>query len=746
MSSRALLPFAVALASAPGAYAQPVQNGDEIVVTAERPRGSVPGDVTPEASFSAQDVRAYGATSIFQLLGALSPQTASASIRGGGAPVVLVNGRRISGFQEIRDLPPDIISRLEVFAEQLAIQYGYSPNQRVVNLILEDSYRADSLEAGGGVADTNARGIGSLEASHVVIDGATRFAVSADYDFASAITEFERGIAAPASGADERRLRTVAPDTESLRANIIFARALSPLVTLNTSLGYTTTNERALLGLDAASALRERTTDAEAWRANAGLDGAYRGWQWTATATGEFAHNESRTEDSVSPASTTSDPSLIDVTVNAGGATINLPAGPIRASARLGVEQRNIESTSETLAGAASAELDRTAPYGRFTLTAPLTSRRRDIAAAFGDIALNATASWSDPSDFSALSSIGYGASWAPTAALRFTLQIEQSNAAPTLEQLGDPLLATPSVSYFDPLTGQDVLITRTTGGNGALLAEDRNDLTVNANWSVTQISGLTLGVSWARNNSDNAIVALPSALPEVEAAFPSRFTRDSAGVLTALDARPINLASRDIETIRWGFAFMRPLGASAEAKESNTGPRADAGERIALGAGGAAAGRIGLSIYHRLRLNDEAVLSPGQPAIDLLARGGLNGASEPRNVIELEGGFFYRGLGMRMSGGWTEGYAIPISTGGALDFSDRTTLNMRVFLNFNSRPDLLERAPYLRGVRLMLSIDNLTDTAVIARDSTGAVADAYQEGYQSPQGRVVQLSLRRQL
>jgi len=146
MDHRSLATLVAALAVAPNAFAQaPSRTEDEIVVTVERPRGSVPGDVTPEATFSAQDVRSYGASNIFQILSAIAPQTGSASIRGGGMPIVLVNGRRISGFQEIRDLPPDVISRVEVFDEQLSLQYGYSPDQRVVNLVLEKTFSAAAL-------------------------------------------------------------------------------------------------------------------------------------------------------------------------------------------------------------------------------------------------------------------------------------------------------------------------------------------------------------------------------------------------------------------------------------------------------------------------------------------------------------------------------------------------------------------------------------------------------------------------
>src|SRR4051812_47080911 len=65
------------VASGAAASAQPVEDtGDEeeIVVTGQRARGSVVGDIPPENTLNARDVRATGATNITELLDALAPQ------------------------------------------------------------------------------------------------------------------------------------------------------------------------------------------------------------------------------------------------------------------------------------------------------------------------------------------------------------------------------------------------------------------------------------------------------------------------------------------------------------------------------------------------------------------------------------------------------------------------------------------------------------------------------------------------
>ncbi|MFT4936875.1 MAG: iron complex outermembrane receptor protein, partial [Pseudoalteromonas distincta] len=71
---------------------------EELVVSGSRPAGSVIGDITPELTLSPQEIRAYGAASVTELLEALSPQIGSG--QGGGRPVILINGGRISGFSE----------------------------------------------------------------------------------------------------------------------------------------------------------------------------------------------------------------------------------------------------------------------------------------------------------------------------------------------------------------------------------------------------------------------------------------------------------------------------------------------------------------------------------------------------------------------------------------------------------------------------------------------------------------------
>ncbi len=112
----------------------------EIVVTAERIRGSVDTDVPPVEQLNEADIASLGASSLTDLVAAVAPQANSGRGRGGGMPIILLNGQRVSGFRELRDLPPEAIRQVQIFPEEVALKYGYRPDQRVINFILKDNF------------------------------------------------------------------------------------------------------------------------------------------------------------------------------------------------------------------------------------------------------------------------------------------------------------------------------------------------------------------------------------------------------------------------------------------------------------------------------------------------------------------------------------------------------------------------------------------------------------------------------
>ena len=60
---------------------------EEIVVIAERPRGAVVTEVPPVVELSEADIASFGASSVQDLLEAISSQTSSSRGRGSGRPI-----------------------------------------------------------------------------------------------------------------------------------------------------------------------------------------------------------------------------------------------------------------------------------------------------------------------------------------------------------------------------------------------------------------------------------------------------------------------------------------------------------------------------------------------------------------------------------------------------------------------------------------------------------------------------------
>ncbi|MBL7373368.1 hypothetical protein INQ23_29050, partial [Escherichia coli] len=65
----------------------------------------------------------------------------SSAGRGDEQPVILISGRR-SSMNEVRDLPTEAIDRIDILPEEVALQYGYGPTQKVINFVLRNRFRA----------------------------------------------------------------------------------------------------------------------------------------------------------------------------------------------------------------------------------------------------------------------------------------------------------------------------------------------------------------------------------------------------------------------------------------------------------------------------------------------------------------------------------------------------------------------------------------------------------------------------
>jgi hypothetical protein len=795
-----------------------------IVVTGQRLPGSVIGDIEPEIVLDRRDIRAYGASSIAELVEALEPQTGSGRGRGDGPPVMLVNGRRISSFREIRNLPPEAIQRIDILPEEVALKYGYRADQRVMNFVLRNRFRAVTGELEGGLATEGGRSSQEADATIVRIAGDTRWSIESEYQRDGALLESERDIveatggepydltgnvAAPilgeeidpalsallgktvtvagvpasaASGApaladfsgeanvtDSRPFRTLLPKTEQFSINGTVSRPVSGNVagTLNASYEQTGSTSRfglpeAILDLPASNpfstfgddvalyrlfdAPRPLTRDSTSRTGHIGtaLNGELSGWQWSLTANYDHVHSSSRTDRELDLAAvqeriSAGDPAFNpfapidegelrfgrpdrarstdqvgDAELVANGSLFKLPAGDATTTLKLGGEARGFDSRSNRGETEQRADLSRSGIDAQANLDLPIASRRRAVLNAIGDLSANANFAIEELSDFGTLVTYGYGVNWSPVRQVQVIASVTEEDGAPTMQQLGNPMVAVPNVRVFDFTRGESVDITRFEGGNPNLLADSRSVFKLGV--SVKPLDGdtdLTIRADYSRSRTRNIIASFPTATPEIEAAFPERFQRDDDGRLISIDARPVNFARADSREIRWGVHFSKPIASRgfrggrrgrddgdrrgpAEASQpaptgaaQSTNPRAPAanaegeppppsGEaappgspreewrgrggfgrggfgRGGFGRGGPSqGGRINLALFHTWRLQNEVLIRPGVPELDFLDGSAVNDrGGRPRHEIEAQAAIFKNGLGARLTANW---------------------------------------------------------------------------------------------
>lgn len=164
----------------------------EIVVSGVL-RGAVPGDIPPEVQLGPGEIRAYGASNVSDLIGQLSAQLGTSQGRGGEQPVILLSGRR-SSMNEIGTLPSEAIERVDILPEEVALRYGYSATQKVINVVLRPRFQALTTEIEGRMPTDGGNAGGRATAGVDVIRRSHRLSLNAQYDRSSGILESERGV------------------------------------------------------------------------------------------------------------------------------------------------------------------------------------------------------------------------------------------------------------------------------------------------------------------------------------------------------------------------------------------------------------------------------------------------------------------------------------------------------------------------------------------------------------------------
>ncbi len=793
--------------------------GPEIVVHGDRMPGQVQAAQAPVTTFEEADIGAYGVSSVADLLAAIAPEINSGRGRGGSMPVILVNGQRIASFRELRDYPPESISKVEVLPEEVALKYGYSPDQRVVNFILKNNFNSRSIEVEGSMPDRGGTDTEKVEARYLRIMKTRRFSLDLKADRTSPLTEARRHVTqlsgtepGVASDPDPAAYRTLVARAADYSGNATLTMPVGHGVapgTLTVNAAASRADGNSLEGLntvtltDPSNVSMVRTlpggltrfTRTDTVQGGAALNQPLGLWQLAATVDGNHSFvltesaNRADTSGLASAAASgalaidgqlpalapagivhaVTDANSLTSLVTLIGHPIRLPAGESSLTVKAGFAWSNQTGATSQLgvgpAGIPVPSLKRGDASVGVNVVLPITSRKEVFGAALGDITLDLSLGGDQLSDFGWLTNWSAGLTWDPTPKLSLQGSFITSEAAPSFINLGDPQLFNYNQPVFDFTTGKTELVTMITGGNPALHATREHDIKLGVNWTLPFLANSNLIAEYFDNRSDNVSSGFPLLTPAIEAAFPGRVTRGSDGAIISIDERPVNLASQHETRLRWGFNLFGTLGQplppgagrygamyaavggmkGARAKAPPGRPGAPSGGQ---GRGGNYPGRWNLAIYHTVQFVDRVLVAQGGPSLDLLrgdATGDTGGVA--RQSIEVDGGLYYSGLGLRLGGSWSAPTHVdPIGATAAanLRFGALAKFNLRAFVDFDQRPSLVKAAPVLKGARLTLKANNLLDSRQRVTDGTGATPQAYQPDLLDPLGRVLALELRK--
>jgi hypothetical protein len=911
-----------------------------VVVTAHRkppPQpGAVVGDIKPELQLAPADIQSFGVSTVTELLDELSPETRSDRGRGASSPVVLLNGRRISSLNEIQNIPTEAILRVDILPEEVSLKYGYTADQRVVNIVLKRRFRAITGEIVGGESTEGGDANGQAEVDQFEVRRDTRLNLDLKYQINGGLTDAQRGLRDTASGAPYdfvgnvvsptpgapidpgfsalvgapvtvagvpagltagQRLtledfaptagvanvtntaadRSLSPATQQITANAVLARPIFAGInaTFNATLGGTTST--ALEGLPGVSLLVPAGDPFSPFASPVTVDRYVAGQSplrqtiqgWTAHLGGTFNRDEGDWRLSLTTAYNHADtvtvtgvgldaaalqtllnqdsPSLDpfgplpasllsglpesaaraisdggNIQILANGPLLNLPAGALYVSAKIGDAETLGVSTSRRAGLDQTESLSRNDASAQLNLDLPLASRAHHVLGVLGELSVNANTAIDELSDFGVLPTLGFGVNWTPVPGYNLIVSETYDHAAPTIQQLDGPVIETPGTRLFDYATGQTVTVTQISGGNRALTADSRRVIKVGLTLKPFANADFTVSANYIQSHITNPIETFPSASAALEAAFPDRFIRGANGELEEEDDRPLNFASQDRQELRWGINYSRPVGkqpppptfdhrAFARRSGAGTGGRGPAG----LGGGGDAAfsggpaggdtgpgssgadaapganptgdsdaasadrarqagrglgggfggfgggrggrgggggppvgGRFQIALYHTVIFEDRFLVRRGGPVLDLLdgaAAGGAGG--QYQHEIEAQLGYTENGYGLRLSADWRSATSVvggAAGSTGTLDFSDVSTVNLRLWDDFSQQRALTTRIPALRGVRVTLNVNNLFDQSIRVRDTAGPTPLIYQTAYLDPNGRVVSINLRK--
>jgi hypothetical protein len=598
-----------------------------------------------------------------------------------------------------------------------------------------------------------------------------------------ALADFVAGANQP-SVTDLGDYRTLRPHTRNYDLNATYATPLAPWLTANATLRLNRNVSNSLRGLPGelfvvsannpfspfsravgvalygADALHSRNVR-QSGEGNLTLNATFGSWTATWNTNHQRSRNVTRSErqgastiqldDSINPfsadlaglvtlttdrfASRTQSTSS-DITAN--GPLAALPAGPLIATVegRLDWDRQKSDSSFANIND--SRNYKRSEQSIRGALSIPLASSAGAFVSGIGDLDANVEYGLQHYSHAGTVNHYAYELNWEPKSVLRMTASVDSTETPPTVDFIGGPITSIPDVRMFDPLTGETVDVTQITGGNPNLLPQKTKVRRLNALLRLVPALKLQLNGEYTDTDRRNFVSSLPEASAAVALAFPDRYVRDSSGVLTTVDLRPVNFDSERDKRLRWGFSMNVKVGGGAPAdavsrKPGKPRPKPKPNTYFQLTAN------------HTMVFSDRIVIRSGLDPVDLLNGGAIGIASgRTRHQVDATAAINSGGTGARIGLTWRGASELESRINGNVDrlrFSPLLLVNIRAFTDMKRFfPD----SQWAKGLRLSLDVVNATNHRQSVRGSFGDTPLQYQRGYRDPVGRTIEIELRK--
>lgn len=749
----------------PPAAAAPADTDDEdIVIKGKPPRGSVIGDIPPENVLKSRDVKATGATSFDELLEAIAPDIGLARGSGSARPLVLLNGRRVSSYRELRDIPIEAVTRVDILPEEVALKYGYPPDQKVVNVVLQNRFAETVAQVVGNTAAHEGFTGGGGDLTRIVLSPKERSTFNLHAGAADILRGAQRSLV-------EQQYESVGtgatglliPPELGIRGTATVNRELAGDTEATLNLQVAHSNGHLLSGLSEQlpAELRRHTLD-DSLHVGGSLIGDSGQWHWNLTGNGDLERNRTTTTDlgqlfAPGNAQSTSAAANVDGTVN--GPLFTAPGGDADVTLRAAASDEYLDIDEEHLITPPADAIKRAKATGALSIDVPISHAKRGFSA-LGNLTLNGNAEVNELSDFGALTRVGVGANWSPVYSVNFVGSWNREEQAPSVRQLGDPFVETPGTRIFDFTNGVVNRAAVVTGGNPDLRTNRRRTLDLGLHWQPFDSANFRLRGEYAHVAIDRPISNI-TVFPEIEAAFPDRFVRDAFGNLVSVDLRPVNFTSARRDTLLVGFDFTKPLRShkvtGSEVQKAVEKARA-AGISVPQGTssssaapeslGGAVSsnGRLTFSLTDTITMVDRAIIEPGLPELDYLhgAPIGQTGG-QPRHQVQAQAGWSNNGFGARLGANWRSATRVDDVTGGLLHFSPVATFDLRLFANVGQYLPIVSRYPWLRGASMRFEVGNIFNARPRVHNGAGEVPVGYEPTMLDPLGRTFMVSFRKQ-